>query len=70
VYQRASTLGLTPPSPALINYYETTDFLQQKPASLSQTSSTDSEIPLDIKAVQDHMAVQALVRSYQVGINS
>ena len=24
------------------------------------------ELPMDIKAIQDHMAVQALVRSYQV----
>jgi hypothetical protein len=26
------------------------------------------ELPLDTKAIQDHMAVQALVRSYQVCI--
>ena len=56
-----------------------TGFLQQQPAAISQqqqqsqlqtTSSASGvqEIPLDMKAVQDHMAVQALVRSYQVCI--
>ena len=54
-----------------------TGFLQQQPAALSQqqsqlqtTSSTSGvqDIPFDMKAIQDHMAVQALVRSYQVCI--
>jgi len=54
----------------MIHYHETKDFLHQQSASSSQSSSVDDvqEIPLDIKAVQDHMAVQSLVRSYQVCI--
>ena len=50
-----------------------TGFLQQQPASGGQVAPTRTsatggvqDIPLDMKAVQDHMAVQALVRSYQV----
>jgi hypothetical protein len=56
-----------------------TGFLQQQPAiSVSQQQTQlqtitpgaggVQELPLDMKAIQDHMAVQALVRSYQVCI--
>lgn len=35
--------------------------------AVSQAGSAGApEIPLNMKMVQDHMAVQALVRSYQV----
>ena len=52
-----------------------TGFLQQQPASSQQQTQLNNmgaatgsvqELPMDIKAIQDHMAVQALVRSYQV----
>ena len=54
-----------------------TGFLQQQPAAVAsqkqiqvQTISSDvdriQELPMDAKIVQEHMAVQALVRSYQV----
>lgn len=57
-----------------------TGFLQQQPAAAGssqqqsqlQTISPGTggvqELPLDTKAIHDHMAVQALVRSYQVCI--
>jgi hypothetical protein len=56
-----------------------TGFLQQQPAgavsqqqtqlqTISSATSGVQELPLDLKAIQDHMAVQALVRSYQVCI--
>ena len=55
-----------------------TGFLQQQPAGASQQHTQlqtvspgvggVQELPLDTKAIQDHMAVQALVRSYQVCI--
>lgn len=69
---------MTPPSPALTQYYQMTGFLQQQPAGAAVspqqtqlqtiTSGTGSvqELPLDLKAIHDHMGVQALVRSYQV----
>jgi hypothetical protein len=53
-----------------------TGFLHQQPAGASQQQTQlqtvspgaggVQELPLDTKAIQDHMAVQALVRSYQV----
>lgn len=51
-----------------------TGFLQQQPASVvsqqtqlqTTASQTGVQVPVDMKVVQDHMAVQALVRSYQV----
>lgn len=56
-----------------------TGFLQQQPAgatapqtqlqTITSTTSGVQEIPLDMKAIHDHMAVQALVRSYQVSIS-
>ncbi|CAF3851602.1 unnamed protein product [Adineta steineri] len=71
VYQRPPTLGVNPPSPALTQYYQMTGFLQQQPAAASQqqtqlqtiSSGTGGvqELPLDMKAIQDHMAVQALL---------
>lgn len=57
-----------------------TGFIQQQPAGVvSQQPQSQlqpiaphtagvQEIPFDQKAIQDHMAVQALVRSYQVCI--
>jgi len=56
-----------------------TGFLHQQPAgvvsqqqtqlqTISSATSGVQELPLDMKAIQDHMAVQALVRSYQVCI--
>jgi hypothetical protein len=76
MYQRPPTLGVTPPSPALTQYYQMTGFLQQQPAGVATQLQTVSptiggvqELPLDMKAIQDHMAVQALVRSYQVCIS-
>ncbi len=56
-----------------------TGFLQQQPAAVVSQQQTQlqtissgvggvQELPLDLKAIQDHMAVQALVRSYQVCI--
>ena len=57
-----------------------TGFLQQQPAAgvstqphtqlqtITSGTSGVQEIPLDMKAIHDHMAVQALVRSYQVSI--
>ncbi len=70
-------MGVTPPSPALTQYYQMTGFLQQQPAGPQQQTQLQpltpafggvQELPLDTKAIQDHMAVQALVRSYQVCI--
>ncbi len=70
-------MGVTPPSPALTQYYQMTGFLQQQPAVPQQQTQLQpltpafggvQELPLDTKAIQDHMAVQALVRSYQVCI--
>ncbi len=58
-----------------------TGFLQQQPvgaATLQQQTQLQTitpgvggveELPFDTKAIQDHMAVQALVRSYQVCIS-
>jgi hypothetical protein len=73
MYQRPPT-----PSPALTQYYQMTGFLHQQPAGVSQQQTQlqtvspgvggVQELPLDMKAIQDHMAVQALVRSYQVCI--
>jgi hypothetical protein len=62
----------------LTEYYKMTGFLQQQPAgavsqqqnqlsTISSSTGGVQELPLDMKAIQDHMAVQALVRSYQVG---
>jgi len=56
-----------------------TGFLQQQPAAFAAKHQTQlqtitpgvegvQELSLDMKAIQDHMAVQALVRSYQVCI--
>jgi hypothetical protein len=56
-----------------------TGFLQQQPAISASQQQTQlqtitpgvggvQELPLNMKAIQDHMAVQALVRSYQVCI--
>lgn len=56
-----------------------TGFLQQQPAAVTSQQQTQlqtissgaggvQELPLDTKAIHDHMAVQALVRSYQVCI--
>ena len=65
---------MTPPSPAMIQYFKETGFLQQQPAGPAMTSPIQystpggvTELPIDMKMIQDHMAVQALVRSYQVG---
>jgi hypothetical protein len=80
IYQRPPTLGVTPPSPALTQYYQMTGFFQQQPAAAASQQQTQlqtispaaggvQELPLDMKAIQDHMAVQALVRSYQVCIS-
>jgi hypothetical protein len=52
-----------------------TGFLQQQSTSsvayqqagTSSTTGSVQELPFDMKMIQDHMAVQALVRSYQVG---
>ncbi|CAF3663589.1 unnamed protein product [Rotaria socialis] len=76
-YQRPPTLGVTPPPPALLQYYQMTGFTQQQPVSMvpqhqshlqpmSGYGTGVQELPLDRKAIQDHMAVQALVRSYQM----
>ncbi|CAF3932957.1 unnamed protein product [Rotaria magnacalcarata] len=76
-YQRPPTLGVTPPSPALLQYYQMTGFNQQQPVSMvpqhqphiqpmSGYGTGVQELPLDRKAILDHMAVQALVRSYQL----
>lgn len=64
MYKRPSTLGVTPPSPALMKYHQATGFVKQQPVS----TITDGvkEIPLELKYVQEHMAIQSLVRSYQV----
>jgi len=80
MYQRPPTLGVTPPSPALTQYYQMTGFLQQQPAAAAAIAQQQTqlqpfapggvqEIPVDMKVIQDHMAVQALVRSYQVCIS-
>lgn len=57
-----------------------TGFLQQQPAgaavsqqqtqlqTVAQGTGSVQELPLDMKAIQDHMGVQALVRSYQVSV--
>ena len=61
----------------MTQYYQMTGFLQQQPAAVAsqkqiqaQTISPDShsiqELSPDAKVVKEHMAVQALVRSYQV----
>ncbi|CAF4950109.1 unnamed protein product [Rotaria magnacalcarata] len=79
-YQRPPTLGVTPPSPALLQYYQMTGFNQQQPVSMvpqhqphiqpmSGYGTGVQELPLDRKAILDHMAVQALVRSYQVSVS-
>ncbi|CAF0807367.1 unnamed protein product [Rotaria sordida] len=76
-YQRPPTLGITPPPPALIEYYQKTGFFQQQPAHIVPQqqgqlqpapgyASGVQELPLDMQAIQDHMAIQALVRSYQM----
>ncbi|CAF1045271.1 unnamed protein product [Didymodactylos carnosus] len=72
MYQRPPTLGVTPPSPALTQYYQKTGFLAsgQQPQQSTQlqqvADSTVLELPVASKAIADHMAVQALVRSYQM----
>jgi len=56
-----------------------TGFIQQQPAGVAPTQQSQlptvtggtggvQELPLDMKAIHDHMAVQALIRSYQVRI--
>ncbi|CAF3876722.1 unnamed protein product [Adineta steineri] len=60
IYQRPPALVVRPSSSA---------FLRQKQTQLQTISSGTGdtlEHPLDMKSILDHMAVQALVRSYQI----
>jgi hypothetical protein len=55
----------------MIEYFSKTGFLQQQQqqqqlSPMNTAVSGVQELPIDMKMIQDHMAVQALVRSYQV----
>jgi hypothetical protein len=55
----------------LRKYNENTGFFQQQPASSSsqlQLAGGIQEISPDSKIIQDHFAIQALIRAYQVCI--
>ena len=67
---QSSTSDVDKPSSASIEIYEKIDFLKQQPtpdAELEPTNSVSRSL-FDAKFIHEQMAVQALIRCYQVCI--